>query len=828
MFHAPVSESKEKSNASRTVDTPEPERQLHPPFAHLQSAAASTSVRGLAQSGAARPNAFRPGISQTGASQLRHLQRTIGNQGVLRMLSRTAPRIQAKLTVNEPGDRYEQEADQVADQVMRMTSPPQGPAPHIARTTSPSGIPALQRKCGCGGTCSNCKNGGEEAHIQRKQAGDSHDGKPLSGSDEDGLASEASSGLDQVLRFSGRPLDAEIRSIMEPRFGWDFRNVRVHTNPEAVESAGAVNALAYTVGQNIVFGAGQFAPHTSWGQRLIAHELTHVVQQAPGVPAGPPSNPSRSPTHPVRHNVPPMVQRQPAAKPAAVAAPKQAVIEDAQRAATGQMHRTEFLDTLQARLLRECGEELSVVGATARDCPYILKTIQYYRKKPLAQLLRLIQHFAHPPAGASAQGLIDAVAMRARAVARNLARGGAGHTTTRVHPMTAGRDGKLAAHNPAAVHSKLGTGHAFDGPARHQMEQSFGVGFGSVRIHTDSDASVLSSNLGARAFTVGRHIAFASGQYQPGTLSGDILLAHELAHTLQQGTEKEEAADVSRDLELEHQADRMAIAALSGRVLPGCLFGSSNGLRIQRGPAILAGALIIGEAGADVAVADGVVVLTSEVAAPAIADAVLAPAVVETLAPAAVETLAPAAVESLAPAAADVLAPAAAQSLAPAAVGVAAAAATTLSSDSGPVSRPDADTDEEEQQRECRGMAVGQRGGNTCHDQFAAMVSGVNREFGLETPEGLYVEFDALGLDRVLFEIKTGYGYLLNTSPATRELRERTLHRFIDQALEQTAVATRCGYPLVWVFNNEAVANYVNSFIPPHVTSIPFPCDMDR
>jgi hypothetical protein len=125
-------------------------------------------------------------------------------------------------------------------------------------------------------------------------------------------------------------------------------------------------------------------------------------------------------------------------------------------------------------------------------------------------------------------------------------------------------------------------------------------------------------------------------------------------------------------------------------------------------------------------------------------------------------------------------------------------------------------------------MAVGQRGGNTCHDQFATLVSGVTREWGLETPEGLYAEFDARTPARVLYEIKTGYHFLLNTSPTTYALRERTIHNFVDQSQNQLAVATRCGYPLVWVFNDQRVAEFVDGFIQPPVTWQPFPCGEDR
>lgn len=82
-----------------------------------------------------------------------------------------------------------------------------------------------------------------------------------------------------VLNSSGQPLDAGAKAFMEPRFGHDFTGVRVHTDARAAESARSVNALAYTVGRNVVFGMGQYAPGTGEGKRLLAHELTHVVQQ---------------------------------------------------------------------------------------------------------------------------------------------------------------------------------------------------------------------------------------------------------------------------------------------------------------------------------------------------------------------------------------------------------------------------------------------------------------------------------------------------------------------------------------------------------------------
>lgn len=82
-----------------------------------------------------------------------------------------------------------------------------------------------------------------------------------------------------VLRSAGQPLNAATRAFMEPRFGQDFSKIRVHTDAKAAESARDLNASAYTLGSNIVFGAGQFLPETPAGRRLLSHELTHVMQQ---------------------------------------------------------------------------------------------------------------------------------------------------------------------------------------------------------------------------------------------------------------------------------------------------------------------------------------------------------------------------------------------------------------------------------------------------------------------------------------------------------------------------------------------------------------------
>jgi outer membrane protein OmpA-like peptidoglycan-associated protein len=144
--------------------------------------------------------------------------------------------LQAKLTVNEAGDAYEQEADRIADRVMATSGP----------HTVSAAPPRIQRFSG-------------QSNGQTEMAPDS---------------------VDRVLAGPGRPLEPALRMDMEQRFGYDFSQVRVHTGSAAEQSARGVNAHAYTVGHDIVFGEGQYSPHTLSGQRLLTHELAHTLQQS--------------------------------------------------------------------------------------------------------------------------------------------------------------------------------------------------------------------------------------------------------------------------------------------------------------------------------------------------------------------------------------------------------------------------------------------------------------------------------------------------------------------------------------------------------------------
>ncbi|MFZ1218004.1 MAG: DUF4157 domain-containing protein [Chthoniobacterales bacterium] len=152
-------------------------------------------------------------------------------------------------------------------------------APNPAsRANAGSATRILQRKCACGGTpgptgeCKACR----KKKLQRRP---SNLPSPTIKNDAASLVSEVPGIVHDVMRSTGQPLDSETRAFMEPRFGHNFSDVRLHTDTRAAESAQAVNALAYTVGSNIVLGRSDLASGTRQGRKLIAHELTHVIQQ---------------------------------------------------------------------------------------------------------------------------------------------------------------------------------------------------------------------------------------------------------------------------------------------------------------------------------------------------------------------------------------------------------------------------------------------------------------------------------------------------------------------------------------------------------------------
>lgn len=208
--------------------------------------------------------------------------RLAGNFAIQQLLKSGA--IRAKLTIGSAGDADELEADRVADQVL-----------------SSARLGRDQRKCSAcaeGGGCSACdETGGIQAKFRSGQTAQ--------------ISANAGAKI-EALQGGGQPLSSTERSFFEPRFGRDFGNVRVHTDEQAAESATAIQARAYTWHQNIVFAAGEYAPASSEGQRLLAHELAHVAQAGPTIRRQPVANvqPTKGPTTPPSIGSPPPAKSQ--------------------------------------------------------------------------------------------------------------------------------------------------------------------------------------------------------------------------------------------------------------------------------------------------------------------------------------------------------------------------------------------------------------------------------------------------------------------------------------------------------------------------------------
>jgi hypothetical protein len=616
---------------------------------------------------------------------------------------------------------------------------------------------------------------------------------------------------------------------MESRFGRDFSQVRVHTDAKAAESARAVNALAYTVGEDIVFAAGQYRPSSSDGARLVAHELTHVAQQSQAARAAPvtisrPDDPAEREAHRMADAVvnagqpatvsavspaaSPTVQRQaegltssvssklvnpgrhywsivienipenagqPAAairpnsdfadydgwvtesednaytiqdkelgidirlaskfdhsgvpkdgvgkyvgptglsavinnigsgtkvnirvsratalwnwdnkiaelemeleveiktaatsrtlrfypffdgggthvleasrrdKPRAaapgvspspttlqrmpatgedtappVSAPSALLVEDSVKdPAPGQMPKSQFLAALQAGVCRTAEQAIAQAGKDADGCSYVERWTSSFRDKSSAQVERSIRNYVPEASNArSAEDYIPAVSAR---VHRAISRWGATGELTGLPDELAdqipgtgllggigsaisGIAGRIGAaigglfsksrdgggkrdEDPQAIRAQLGEGTPLEGGLKSRMETAFGQNFCNVRVHTDARADSLSNRLNARAFTVGSDVAFAAREYRPGTLPGEALIAHELAHVVQQGNGVSRMAPTSGDhSSLEEDADLSAVGAvvsnwgqMKGRLLD---IGRQAGPRLRSG-----------------------------------------------------------------------------------------------------------------------------------------------------------------------------------------------------------------------------------------------------
>ncbi len=289
------------------------------------------------------------------------------------------------------------------------------------------------------------------------------------------------------------------------------------------------------------------------------------------------------------------------------------VEDDTEQVQSGQMRKSEFLSQLRTSVCSAAEEALKGTIWSAMGCPYIERWFRHYSEQDSQHVERALHMYAPETAGVrGARDYIPIITQRVRrgiaewartgeitGVPEEVAMGGMPGVTpaglmgglvggalsavgSAVSGLVGGVGGAIAgigrmlfkrreggagaAEAPEAIRGQLRSGQALDSDVRARMQTAYGVDFSRVRVHTDGTAQQLSERLHARAFTIGSDIAFGAGEYQPGTLIGDALIAHELAHVVQQGSVNPSAAPMQKggaeDNSLEEDADVSAVGAV--------------------------------------------------------------------------------------------------------------------------------------------------------------------------------------------------------------------------------------------------------------------------
>lgn len=305
------------------------------------------------------------------------------------------------------------------------------------------------------------------------------------------------------------------------------------------------------------------------------------------------------------------------------------VDDDSQQVQPGQMRKSDFLTALRSSVSSAAEQSLKGTMWSSLGCPYIDRWFNYFDNQSGAHIERALVKYA-PDAvsattardyipivtdrvrrgigewretgqvtglpeefakgempGATASGLLGGLLSGIGSAISGLVSGIGGALSSVGKMLFKRRDGEAReAEDPEAIRKQLGSGHALDSHAKTRLQTAFGADFSNVRVHTDTRAQQLSDNLNAHAFTIGTDIAFGPGEYQPGTVVGDALIAHELAHVMQQGGSSSQPQRKENNSELDADANRSALGAMvslaGGASVPQTKPRRRSGLSLQR------------------------------------------------------------------------------------------------------------------------------------------------------------------------------------------------------------------------------------------------------
>jgi hypothetical protein len=345
----------------------------------------------------------------------------------------------------------------------------------------------------------------------------------------------ATAGVDG--KGGGSALDPGVASRVGSHLGADFSSVRVHGDPLSRQATEAMGARAFAYGADVFLGPGESGGDLG----LMAHELTHVVQQGA---AG-----QRSPQRAVQvgeANTPAEHQAdQVAAEVTGGQGRPQALLVDDVPVGPGQMLKSAFLAVLREQVTAAANEELGPVYS-AIGCPYIDQYFGRYAGQPAAAGEALLKRFAPATRAAhTAAELVPLVVTRVREGVRVWRdTGQAPADLAGVEPAAAAASAGPAAARAlrapdgsetlASLEAELGPAQPLDGTTASRMSSALGVDVSSARLHTGPVAARKAAEVGALAFAAGNNVVMGAGAPAAGSIEGDALLAHELAHTAQQ------------------------------------------------------------------------------------------------------------------------------------------------------------------------------------------------------------------------------------------------------------------------------------------------------
>lgn len=584
----------------------------------------------------------------------------------------------------------------------------------------------------------------------------------------------------KVLRTAGQPLDTSVRVAMEERFGHDFAHVRVHSDPSAARSARAIQAQAYTFGRHIVMGQDRFQPHTAPGMRLLAHELAHVVQQ--GNLACDTAQPCA-----ISHS----------GDPSELQAERIATAAGWQGLPTGTAPDAVPVPGSAPLIARQVDAGVPDEGDKDAGAPE--SGAAAARAEALNDPMYPLQAGCVAEQGACQQYLAGGTPDPGRFLAEynSRCRGRTKYKGTDVWPS-------------GAECEQAKTGVILD-PGKLREFKELLLEY-KVRV----DAGVLAPD------------AISAGEAAIMTGLQALRRAGLTEEAITEAARNPPSPEVTQAFAPGGSAVALRVVIQGGRVALLSEPAAATTTTLAGGEAAAGTSTLAAEAAGAAVEAAGA---AAGATAAAVAGAVLLGLLVVGLGVLIIWALLQPGLR---------LDPVAPQLLDEALQKLRDAARRQRQPQRKPRPQPEplptrrlrpGDPDvEEEERRGCRGRAGPQRGGNTCHDQFATSASGVSREWVVTTPTGLTESFDARGPGGdTLYEMKTGYGFLgiRNPTPGQRTMIDKTAERWQRQSARQQLVADLCGYDLVWYFTNENARAYADGIIQPRTVRVPFRCDTD-